>query len=467
MKRDDKNQHLILRFLTSKKKVSMRGKVLKDLSILDFTTSCYRESYRRIKSFYNKKGKILSWKALLNDGTLNEKDIRRLKANERHRLNIKNRDDSFKVPSNLEEVDPVLKNLWDQAKHKRLVIIQNELTDKIKKDSENWDDHIEELLKKLHKIKSIGSTTGNILSLDKNNIKKTLQDFRNLMNSNFFIPTGFKDFDKNNLGIPKDAFWLICAQSGCGKSTMGFQLGMNMKRNGARVCYMPLEMSDAQLLIRGGANLLSVEITDIINNYDVYEKDLIKVLSPLFSPKKNEVECFDIYRPEDGETFIDTINLLKGKYDIILGDYVTLFPPMPGFNDPLDPKSLAELGRCAKIHATNSGTIIGLMAQMDEITLDVKYCKALRHHASNAWFWKEKVKEIENSGSIFVQQPKARNQNPKGFRLKAELSKASFSNFDGKYEDSKLYKKSKKNKKGKKLAKGFDDIRDLPSDDDI
>ena len=419
--------HLIIKSICNKKRRKINERVLASLKEDHFTNEFYKHAFRRLNSYYAKKGRILTWKELIVDTTLPLEVRRRLRAREVKRKKLKKHDSSIGLPSNFEEYSVLIDSLIDDAKQVNLIEIQNYLTDKLGKedlDSNELEKIFDGMFVTIDKIKTLKSQTGSIFKLNKKNIKDTLTEFQSKLKNHFFIPTGFRDFDSINIGIPRDSYLLISAKSSAGKSTLSLQLAINMKNAGARVCFVPLEMSKEQMLLRMASNLLSIEISTLIKNFGKYKKKIIKKLSK-FVQSNDSPECLEFYVPEPEHTLVDVLTALKtSNYDVVYIDYISLLAPLD--ND--DQKSLNMASRYAKAYATNNQTIIALLAQLDEDTNRVRYARALTENASNSFVWNETAEEINELGYITVRQPKARNQNPTPFKLKTELKYFKMSN---------------------------------------
>lgn len=454
-------QHIILRSLCIDKRKNINEKVLAEISEKNFTSTPYKKAIRRIQSYFSKKGRILTWKELINDPTLKE-DIRsRIKAAEVKRKKIKKHDNSLKLPSKYDEYKNIVQNLYSDSKHKSMISLQNQLTEDLKSDyltSDQVDEILNKVSNKIDEAKRLENTAGTIIRLERDNIKEYIADFKQQIKNRFFFPTGIKAFDSRNIGIPKDSYFLIAAKSGAGKSSLALQLAMNMKKVGGRICFVHAEMSREELLLRMASNLLEVPMNHIVADIDKYEKKIIKQLRSFFKVEQNDASCFDLYPPEPDETLEHVLlNCKHYKYDAVFVDYINLLSPMGGEDGW---KALDMAGRYAKMFATTNSTIVSLLAQLDETTNNVRYSRALREHAHNAWFWRETKDEINDLGYITVRQEKSRNQDPRPFKIGADLSISKFSDYDE--NDFKEAKKG--NKSTEKLDKNFDDV---PSSKDV
>jgi len=422
------SQHLLLRSLTVSKKKDLSEKIIANLSPDHFVLDTYKLAFKRLHSLYLKKGRLLTWKELIFDSSLPERVRDKLRIREIKRQQLSTKDKALLLPRTYDEVTVLLESNWYNAVHSRIIKLQNKLTEDLSRSPGNEEINriYEEVEKSLTDIKSLSSTSGTILHLSKPIIRDTMAGFRHRLKNNFFLPTGFKDFDNKNLGIPLDSYFLISGKTGSGKSTLALQLALNMKRSGARVCFLPLEMSVEQMLIRIASSLMQVGITKIVKNFDYYEKKVVKSINKFMKKEDNSPECFDFYLPEAGETLVDVLIKLKPyQYDIIFVDYVNLLSPL----DREDWKSLDKAGRAAKVWATNNKTVVCLLAQLDAEKETVRYSKALEEHASNMWVWPENKDKIAEVGYITIKQPKARNQDPFTFKLSVDLSISRISNY--------------------------------------
>lgn len=457
------DEHLLFRTTLSKKKF-----VKKELQNLDtklFTTELYIIAFKRANSLYKNKGKLPTFKEIVNDLALSSEVRRKLKLKEIKRNKLKKHDESLALPSSLSEYRNVISKVRFKSTKNNLISFQNELTDRLKNINSEHDlsKLISECESSIIDLQSISrDTSSNLYRLNKKNISRLFKSFGNQIENDFFLPTGFKGFDNLNIGLPKDTFFLLAGMSGTGKSSLMINLALNMKKLGARVCIIPYEMSIESNLIRVGANITNTNITDIVSNYRHYEKDLIqKVSKVLYS--KDDASCIDFYDPELGET-IDVVltKLLPYRYDIIFIDYINLVPFMGGDNVS-EAVALSKASKYAKSYARKTGTRVCYLAQFDDTEKRVRYSRAMQEDASNYWYWNQSLEEIEELGYIKIIQKKARNQSPKSFKLKPDLACCKYYDYSSKDLESDYAKKIKKSKS----MEGFDNLDDIPNEEDI
>lgn len=451
------DEHILIKFILEKPKVTR--KIFHEIKEELFTTSLYKKVVKRILTFYEHRNVIPTWAELVNDVALGEETLRKLKAKELKRKKLLVHDEALKLPGSISEVTSLIERLKLAATKVNLIKLQNDLTEQLKslKDDE-VNKLVESCSSSLDRIKDNSRSSTNLFKTNKENVSSLLTAYGKKLDGNYFLPTGFSGFDDINIGIPSDSFWMISGATGTGKSSIVIQLAKNMKKYGARICIVPLEMSIEQNLIRLASNLTGIKITDIAKHYKSYEKKLIDVVSKFVSSKDDE-SCIHFYEPNLTET-LDTVlnNLIPNKYNIIFIDYINLMSPMGG-DSVSQAYSLNLASRFAKRYASRTGTIICFVAQLDDKEKHVRYSRALQEDASNFWYWKDTREEIDETGTIEIMQKKSRNQSPVSFKLQVDLATCRFK--DAPVDES---GDEHPKKKTKKLMKGLDDI---PSEDDI
>ena len=456
----DWSEHILLRALCHKDLIKVNQRVLAEIKEYHFSIPEYKEAFRRIQALYIKKGHILTWKELMADASLSSETHRILRAKEIKRKKLSKHDASLNLPSEYKEYGAFVEALTIGSKLASLISLQNKLTTMLSSPEKVSPDKIDSIIKfvdsKMNSLSQLTSSAGNLVKLNKSTVRSRLKEFHKKLKNNYFLPTGFTAFDNMNLGIPLDSYMLIAGKTGSGKSTLALCLAANWKKAGARVCFVPLEMSVEQNLLRLGSMLSGIKITDIVSNLKAYYKPLMKKLDIFLEEKPDDPSCLHFYEPDVDETVIDILNTLKlGQYDVIIIDYIGLTAPL----DDNEAKDLGMASRFAKVYATNNKTAIVYLQQLDDDKNRVRYARKLAEDASNAWYWYQTKDDIAELGYIQIDQKKARNQNPFPFRLKADLSCCSFTNYDG--EDDGVLE-TQRSRKGNTLSKKLDTSEDMP-----
>ena len=444
-------QHILIRSLCRKKQKSINEKILPDISSKVFVSSPYKKAFQRLYSFYIKKGEFLTWRELVFDKSLPIIVRRKLKAREIRRKQLKHSDSSLVLPQTFEEYRNLLNGLYYDAKHTQLITLQNDLTSDLGKEDfigSEIEAMIQKYALKIEEVRKLGIQEGSLFKTSTKKVGDRLKKFYVQLKKGFFIPTGFKNFDNQNLGIPLDSYVLISAKTGAGKTGLALQMAINMKLSGARVCFLPLEMSIEQMLLRMASNFLSVSVTDIVKNFKHYYKPVMKVLNKFIGD--DPYSCLNFYEPELSETLDQVLVKLKPmQYDVIIIDYISLLAPMEG-KPGWDGLNLAS--RYAKRYASQNKTIVCFLAQFDEELNRVRYSRAMVEDASNCFIFNESKETIQETGYVTIKQLKARNQDPFNFRLSANLVCSKFNDYQGYYEEE------TKPKKGRRMSKEFDDV---------
>lgn len=463
-------EHIALRAICNSKHPDLGEFLMMELREDHFLEEAYKKVYQRVQSYYNRSGRILSWKELLMDTSLSTKVLDKLKSAETKRKQLTKADDGLLIPKRPEETLNLLETIRLEAQRVNLVEFQNKLTQQISKlgsdlTTQNTSGIIHYAMSNIETISGLGGGTGNIMFTPKMDFKKYIKQFQLKLKTKRLLPTGFSVFDRENHGLPKTANWLIAAKTGCGKSSLALQIAMNVFQMGARVCMVSLEMDEDENLTRVASNLTGIPSNRLIGEFDAYKKKIYTAWRDFFKP--NGAATFDFYTPEESETLVNILSTLKPyKYDIIIIDYITLVAPM----DNEGWKSLDKAGRYAKVFATNNKTIICLLAQLDSSKNDVRYARALMEHASNCWKWHEDQEEIKELGYIQIRQPKARGQNPFSFKLKADLSCTRFSDInssdDSNDSDGGSSSGSTRGKDIRKIVSDKDDDTETYDDED-
>jgi KaiC/GvpD/RAD55 family RecA-like ATPase len=432
-------QHILVRSLCRSRKKGVNERVIAELSEENFTASDYREAFRRIKTYYIKSGRIMDWKEVVADSTIDEETRKNLRAKEVRRMGMLSKDPSLKLPETYSQYKTFITTLLTNTKLVGLIDLSNMLGNKLSPSMprDRIDLVYKNVVNRVDTLHNISFTPGRVCKLNNNNIRSILTDFKDKVRGNFFLPTGFTAFDSVNLGIPRDSFWLMAGKSGTGKSTLAIQVGLNMRKMGARVCFIPMEMSKGQILFKMASNLRKQDMSEMImtlrnSDPEILHKFLLSVeksLLPIMSEDSDTGGCFDLYEPEPEHTLVDVLSSIKHhKYDIIFVDYISLLSPIDPDNAA---ESLNRAGAYAKVFAKNNDTAICLLAQLDEDKNRVRYSRALSEHASNAWFWQETKEEIRETGMVTIIQKKARTQSDISFKLACDLKTSSFSDWDG------------------------------------
>ena len=459
-------QHNLVRALTYKGNEEFNKKVFPEIRKMWFVTGKYKKVFSIIKEEFEKNGRFPSWKSLVTNPSLSEDEAKYLRAKEIKRKNNEKSDVSLRLPNCEEDYSGLLERMRFDSKHVRIIKLHNRLASSLDNDNmtpEELDTIIATLKGETEKAEDSSRHKGEHVSLSPSTTRKYLRlAYKNLKNK-FMIPTGFKEFDSVNMGIPSSSLFVIMGKTGGGKSTLALNICMNAKIQGARVCFVPLEMSIDEMIMKMGSRLLMEPINELNQNLKKSYSRILKVTDKFLNDTGEDgASCFDFYVPEEGDTVEDVLDFLQPyHYDIICIDY----PKLLSSGNMPDWEALDKGARYAKRYATKNRCYIMWLAQMDDATESIRYSRAVMEHASNAWIISGEIDDTREEGHILIKQRKARNQVPHPFNLKCDLSCSFFGD-----EDSPI---SRRNPEGKysedKPRKRYEDdeyIEELEKDDD-
>jgi KaiC/GvpD/RAD55 family RecA-like ATPase len=375
-------QHILLKSLCSPKREEVNNKIIADIKPEYFSSNLYRKSLRLVKQHYDDTGDFYTWSELIGLPELGTKNATKLKALELRRLKLKQTDDSLNLPSNEKQYTTFIKRTLHDAKHLKLIELQNELSEGLQVDdmtTESLEPLLDLVKATVQEIDTFKVNRGSLFEINDKNAKSKIKELYHNMKNNFIIPTGFTAFDNVNMGIPLDSLFVIAAKSGCGKSSMLLQYFINARKQGARCCLLPLEMSEEQMLIRLASNLLEIPANELLKGLKKYYKKIIKAIREFCAPlNNNDPGCIHFYMPEMGETLPDVLEKLQTyKYDIIGVDYLNLLTQ----TSTEKWESLYNDSAYAKRFASKNRTQVVLLAQLDDKTDDIRYSKGLKEHA--------------------------------------------------------------------------------------
>jgi replicative DNA helicase len=245
------------------------------------------------------------------------------------------------------------------------------------------------------------------------------------------ILTGFDDFDRATGGFTRTNVVVIGAPSGAGKTHCAITLRNNMYTIGkANTLLLGLEMSNVEYQERHLSNVSLVDYEKIyMRTCTATQKAKIFAAEEAFQNhglkfnKRASLWC--PIEPLTMNQISDAIRPLA--YDVVLIDYLGL---ISGNEEQPLWERLGEHTKYAKMMAKRNNQVVIIFVQLDETTLQVKYSKAIRHHASFVWKWQMTEKE-EQSGVIELVQDKVRSCKRFNFPLVANFDVCKFNNFTG------------------------------------
>lgn len=405
-------QHILVKALCSPSRDAVNREIISEIKPDYFTSNTYRKSIRLIREHYEETGEFFTWSEFLKTEKLGESQAKKIRALEQRRKTLAKKDDSLLLPKkDKESYTTFIKRIQHDARHIKLIELQNTLSDKLETDMDEGS--LEPLLNlvrdTVEEIDNLKINKGVLFKVNKGTIREKLKGFYKNLKENFFIPTGFSEFDELNIGIPLSSLFVMAAPTGCGKSSMCLQYLMNAVRAGAKVCLLPLEMSEEEMLLKMASNLLEVPTNELVRDLKRYYKKIVKALVKFLSESEG---CFHFYTPDIDETLPMVLMKLKNNhYDIIAVDYINLLAGM----EKEKWLALDAAGIYAKRFAGKYKTQIVFLAQLDKNTGDTRYSKALMEHACvtgdtlvdtpNGIFTIRDLVALERPGHVSISMP--------------------------------------------------------------
>ncbi|MDE7347155.1 MAG: hypothetical protein K2N48_10520 [Muribaculaceae bacterium] len=451
-------QHNLLRGLTSKNNADLNKKLFPEIRKKWFVSPKYKRAFALLKSIYLKEGRFPSWKSFIANPSLSAEDSKYLRTKEIKRKSNEKEDVSLRIPRTEEEYNGLVSRMKFDARHVSVIKLHNRLASALDNDDmtpDELDYIIAEIKGEANKTSEDMNTRGEHVSLTLDSIRPLMKKAYKETKEKFYIPTGFKAFDSINIGIPTSSLFVIIGKTGAGKSSLGLNIGMNSKEVGARVAFVPLEMTVSEMLVKMASRLLKVPVNELMQNPKRSFKRMIKVLRDFFEDTGEDgASCFDFYVPESSDTVEDVLTYLEPyNYDLIILDY----PKLLSTGNLPEWEALDKGAKFAKKFSTRNKTYVLWIAQMDDTTEAIRYSRAVMEHASNAWVISGDIDENRESGQVLIKQRKARGQSPHSFNLKQDLSYSFFGDMDDETIGDEPINKKKRKKKDEELEE--DDVK--------
>lgn len=242
-------------------------------------------------------------------------------------------------------------------------------------------------------------------------IKRLLYEDR----SQDIIPTGFKTFDSVNGGFFRGSLIGIAGTTGGGKSTLANQLAVNISSMGYPVDILPLEMSELEMSARITATVTRFDLMKILlQRMTAQEEKLVEERMLKWRKMLHRKQSYyAIHKPKEDVTMEEALSMMTAPVKII--DYMGLLANTDGDDQW---RKLGAATRYAKIYAEATGSLIIVLAQLDQQGV-IRYSRAMAEHMNNLWAFVAN-KESREAGIINIEQQKARNQRMFPFSLKID-----------------------------------------------
>lgn len=236
-----------------------------------------------------------------------------------------------------------------------------------------------------------------------------------------FIPTGIDEFDDKNGGVTLGAVMMIVGTTGGGKSLLAQNVAESMAMYAEKgVCYVPLEMTEEEMVQRSMAAKGKVAVHKIVAGKwsDDEQERCLAGLDRYNKALKKLDRRFGMFVPPEDMTFDEIITYLHPyDYDVIFIDYISLLKGAEGDDQW---RELTNITRRAKIYARTHKKIVVLLAQLSDEG-KIRYARGMLENANLAWTFVA-TEATKQAGEMHITQPKARGFDPSPITLDVDYA---------------------------------------------
>lgn len=236
------------------------------------------------------------------------------------------------------------------------------------------------------------------------------------------LKTGFHELDERNGGMVAEGVHVIAATTSGGKSVVLQNLLYNLfKLNKVSVLNVSLEMTKPKLMRRIASMLTGIEFSKFVKRTATDEEidaaDEAWAKLHRFGEKHG---CrFGLMCPVGSVTMEGVLATAKPYgFNVIGIDYAGLLEGMAGDDQW---RALSECVRQAKIYSSATGSLVIILAQLDDATNKIRYSKGMLEHADSCWTWNYASPEVRDLKVIPVNQIKGRDAELFPFDLNEEF----------------------------------------------
>jgi replicative DNA helicase len=192
-------------------------------------------------------------------------------------------------------------------------------------------------------------------------------DNRNPETQHIGLMTGIPQFDREG-GLPENAFIVIGAKSSHGKTSFANYLALQAMKQGKRVAYYSMEMTNLELTQR----LLSMECRVNVNTLarkPLLPEQEVKAFHAIESLIQNNAEsfCFDERGVNKLDRMLQSIRVLKRTrgLDLVVVDYIQLLGIDPIYRDENTTKLIGRASHAFKDISRDLGLTILCLSQIN------------------------------------------------------------------------------------------------------
>ena len=225
------------------------------------------------------------------------------------------------------------------------------------------------------------------------------------------LKTGYKDYDDVNGGLPTSGVLLMAGSTSGGKSVLSQNLLARMAKSNADLnCLkITLEMTAEQEMNRMLSMASGVPLWKIKQRKmtDREQKAVLKAAKRMQDEFEAVRSSYGFLSPDRGMS-VDDVLWMATPYgaNVVCIDYIGLLNDAAASDQW---KSLSEVVRKCKVHATNTNTLYVILAQLDSESDKIRYSKGMLEHADVAWLWNYSDPEVRAGRKLPIRIAKARD----------------------------------------------------------
>lgn len=426
------------------KRIALLGKLNREY----FHTPVTRKAFDRISKIAKKRFKILSWKSLLEDPSLDE-DIRELLAETDERPCVR--------PSQQKEM---LDTLEEFRKIRSMRAIGIAIQDALEQTSVDADELLHQVSQMMAGANVARQQEAVFVHIGKDDNADEYIDRICRNETSPRIKTGYTEYDEKNGGLPDSGVVILAGTTSGGKSTIAMNLCHYMfMYNNLSTFRVTLEMNEIQEMQRFASHMTGIPLSRFKHaKLTMEDKRKLKAAYQLRREhgKKHKIN-YSTHSPKGGISMDEALQRAKPfGYKVIVIDYVGLLTEDKGSDQW---KSLMDAARIAKNYSLETGALVILLAQLDDEKETLRYSKGMKEHADTVWQWNYSKAEVRELKRIPVVVSKDRDGELMSFELEEDFGVMTARNpgekpqnggggnleFDEE-EPKKISKKSKKSK---------------------
>lgn len=341
-----------------------------------FHTPVCKQAFERIAAVAKKRFKIITFKALLEDARFDE--------------------DMRDVLNRTKEKPCAKKSQWEDTLHtleefRKIRTVQDGVFAALEQFDGNKvdiDEVIEELTLSITRANSSKQDDVFLLNFGKNGNNDDIIDAICRNETAPRITTGYTEYDKKNGGFPDNGVIILAGTTSGGKSTIAMNICRHMYfENNLSTLRVTLEMQELQETQRLMSHLTGIPLKRF-SQAKLTEEDKRKVRRAkkrMDDHGKKHGITYTTHSPRGPMTMDDCLRIAKPfGYKVIVIDYVGLLDDESGDDQW---KSLMDAARVAKNFTRETGTLVILLAQLDDEKEKLRYSKGMKEHADVLWQW--------------------------------------------------------------------------------